>query len=243
MNFLDEWVNIADGHANSLKKQDNPARGIFVVGTDTEVGKTYVSCLLIQQLVRCGMRVGAYKPVASGVVSGQPGDAELLNKASGASWPLDRVCPQSFAAPLAPPLAAARVGLAVDDVLLLEGADWWHGRCDALVVEGAGGVLSPVSDRSTVLDIAAKLQFPLVVVAAHRLGMINHTLLTLEAIERRGLTTLALVVNEVADPCSRDGDAVQLAESLALLKTFCSYLSCWTLAHRSDRFVCSGNIS
>ena len=231
MRFLDEWIGRTDGHANKPENQGNPARGIFVIGTDTDVGKTYVACLLVRHLAARGIRVGVYKPVASGLVAGQRSDAERLMAATGQTWPAERVCPQSFAAPLAPPLAAARAGQHVDKALLAGGVQWWRGRCDALIVEGAGGACSPLSGSSTVLDLAMQLNYPLVLVAGHRLGMINHTLLTLEAIERRGLTALALIVNEVIDPAGREADGVQLAESLEMLAAFCGHLPCWTLEH------------
>jgi dethiobiotin synthetase len=231
MNFLDEWVNRTDGHANKPENQGNPARGIFVIGTDTDVGKTYASCLLIRQLAQRGLCVGVYKPVASGLVPGQPTDAERLIAASGRAWPLERACPQSFTAPLAPPLAAAREGRHVDPHLLAAGVQWWRDRCDVLLVEGAGGALSPLSMQTTVLDLASRLEYPLVLVAGHRLGMINHTLLTLEAAAHRGLKTLALIVNSLSPPDDCDADCVQLAESLQSIKAFCSNVPCWTLAH------------
>ena len=231
MNFLDEWMNRTDGHANKPENQGNPARGLFVIGTDTDVGKTYVACLLVRQLARRGLRVGVYKPAASGLVPGVAGDAQRLIDASGQAWPLAHVCPQAFAAPLAPPLAAARAGARVDEGLLRRGAQWWRERCDVLVVEGVGGALSPLSENVTVLDLACAFQYPLVLVAGHRLGMINHALLTLEAVERRGLQMLALIVNEAACSAADDPGSVQLAESLQLLKTFCRNLPCWSVAH------------
>ena len=231
MRFLDEWVKRTVGHANKPDNHGNPARGIFVVGTDTDVGKTYVSCLLVRHLAARGMRVGVYKPVASGLVAGQLSDAERLLAASGQPWPLERVCPQTFAPALAPPIAARRVHRRVDEELLSGGVQWWRNACDVLLVEGAGGALSPLSDTLTVLDLACQLGYPLILVAGHRLGMINHTLLTLEAIERRSLTTLALVINEAIDPACRATDSVELAESVAMLQAFCGNLPCWTLGH------------
>lgn len=224
-------MNRADGHANNLDSQSNPTRGIFVIGTDTDVGKTYASCLLIRQLERRGVCVGVYKPAASGIVPGLLSDAERLIEASGRDWPIEHVCPQSFEPALAPPLAASRLGRRVDDELLYQGAAWWQGRCDVLLVEGAGGALSPLSEESTVLDLACRLGYPLILIAGHRLGMVNHTLLTLEAVARRGLHTLALIINEAGGAAADDPDSVQLLESLRLLKPFCGNLPCMTLEH------------
>ncbi|MCC6507985.1 MAG: dethiobiotin synthase [Pirellulaceae bacterium] len=243
--------------ANSSAGVHGPTstRGLFVIGTDTDVGKTFVSVLLIRHLVSQGWRVGAYKPVASGVRAGTPGDAERLLAATGQAWPLDRVCPQSFADALAPPIAAAHQGQQVDDELLRAGAHWWLGRCDALVVEGAGGALSPLSHRWTVLDLAQELALPVVLVAQHRLGMMNHVLLTLEALQRRQLPVLALVINQLSNGAStgstsgvstgldtdaRASDAeaeLRLEESLACLLPFCGKISCWVLQpHGSTLF-------
>ncbi|MGN6133892.1 MAG: dethiobiotin synthase [Aureliella sp.] len=231
MNFLDGWMNRAVGHANKPENPGNPARGIFVIGTDTEVGKTYVSCVLIRHLARRGLRVGVYKPAASGLSPGVPSDAEQLIAASLLPWPEERVCPQRFVAPLAPPVAAARERRRVDDQLLVAGARWWKGQCDVLVVEGAGGALSPLSERMTVLDLAVELAYPIVLVAGHRLGMINHTLLTLEALAARQLELLALIINQVTDPSAAAPDGVQLAETLRSLEGLVGQLPCWTVAH------------
>lgn len=230
MTFLDDWKAKTVRHANKLDTQGNPPHGIFVVGTDTDVGKTYAACLLAGRLQALGARVGVYKPVASGMSPTVASDADRLIQASGQLWPVERVCPQAFTAPLAPPLAAEREGRQVDQRLLVSGVNWWADRCDVLVVEGAGGALSPLAERFTVLDLAVELGYPIVLVAAHRLGMINHTLLTLEAIERRGLTTLALIVNQ-ATPALRTRTELQVSDSVKLLHRFKSDLQCWVLEH------------
>lgn len=234
MRFLDDWFSQTLGHANNPASDNNPAQGIFVIGTDTDVGKTYVSCLMVRHLAR-RFKVGVYKPVMSGSILGQASDAELLNEASGGRWPIERVCPQRFKAALAPPLAAAKEGRCVDATQLSEGVLWWRNRCQILMVEGAGGAMSPLAERTTVLDLASHLGFPVVLVAAHRLGMINHILLTLEAAERRNLKTLALVVNEVTPPAGAVVDnplsALQLSDSLKCLRPFSQNLSCWSLKY------------
>jgi dethiobiotin synthetase len=229
-----------DEHANTLSGGDNPARGIFVVGTDTDIGKTYAACLLVAHLAQRGLAVGVYKPVASGVdispesAAGAGSDAERLRAATGRDWPSEWVCPQRFAAPLAPPLAARREGKVVDAAALVAGARRWSGQCDVLVVEGAGGALSPISDRWTVLDVAERLRYPLLLVAGHRLGMINHTLLTLEAAARRGLEVRCVVVNELA-PRRRE-DPVQVDESLQLIRDFAPTVPLITLDYGARRW-------
>ena len=182
---------------NRFSRQRLDSGGLFVIGTDTEVGKTFVACRLAKLLVEMGMRVGVYKPVASGSIDSCPSDGELLRDAANQLCELEQVCPQQFAASVAPPVAAAMEGRTVDEGLLLTGANWWLGRCDLLIVEGAGGALSPISPRQTVLDLAVQFGYPLLLVVANRLGAVNHTLLTLEAAQKRGLRVEAIVLNQL----------------------------------------------
>ncbi len=205
----------------------------MILGTDTDVGKTHVAQVLIRQLVERGQRVGAYKPVASGCQSGDPAsDPVRLRAATGVDWPLEMVCPQSFRTAVAPPLAASREGRAVDEPLLSRGVQRWCGQCDVLIVEGAGGALSPLGPTTTVLDVASDLGYPVVLVAAHRLGMMNHVLLTLEAVRARQLDVLALVVNQVVptDPSAE----VRRDESLACLLPFCGKIACYGLEYEGS---------
>jgi dethiobiotin synthetase len=178
-------------------------RGLFITGTDTGVGKTAVACAIARAGVAAGLKVGVYKPACSGAeldASGVPRweDPEQLAAACGGRWPLERISPQRFLAPLAPPAAARLEDRDVDFPLAVAGARWFEGRCDLLLVEGAGGWLCPLTDSRTFADLAVELGFPVVVVAANRLGTINHTLLTLEAIRSRRLETAAIVLNDLA---------------------------------------------
>jgi dethiobiotin synthetase len=199
-------------------------RGIFVIGTDTGVGKTYVAALIARQLQQAGRNVGVYKPVASGcrregktLVSD---DAVALWQAVGQPGTLAAVCPQRFEAPLAPPLAAKAEGREVDSRKLRTGLDYWLKKSEIVVVEGAGGLMSPLSETEYVLDLAAEFQFPLVVVAANRLGTINHTLLTLiaAAAYADSLRIAGVVLNDVLPP---DADDVSRKSNLAELKARC----------------------
>lgn len=178
-----------------------PRRGLFITGTDTGVGKTVVTGLILRELRGKGTRVGAYKPACSGAVAGPDGapvweDVAALRAAAGFDGPDSRICPQRFLAPVAPPQAARLEHREVDDALLTAGAAFWCGRAELLVVEGAGGWLSPLSDRSLVADVAAAFQYPLLVVARAGLGTISHTLLTIESIRSRGLSVAGIVLNE-----------------------------------------------
>jgi len=183
-----------------------PLRGLFITGTDTGVGKTQIACAIIRVLRGQGARVGAYKPAVSGSRSGPDGpiwdDVTQLQAALGSGVAPERICPQCFHAPLAPPVAARQEGKTVDAALLRSGIDWWRGRADVVIVEGAGGLLSPVTETESVADVACDLGFPLIVVARASLGTINHTLLTLEAARHRRLHVAGIVLNQAvaADP-------------------------------------------
>lgn len=181
--------------------------GLFITGTDTGVGKTQVACRIAQWLVNAGYRVGVYKPAASGCTV-QDGrtiaeDAELLWQAAGRPADSQRVCPQRFLAPLAPPLAARAEGRTVDAAALRAGLDFWKDHSDIVLVEGAGGLMSPLSDEDYVADLAEDCGFPLIVVAPNVLGVINQTLQTLitAATFRDGLPIAGIVLNELGrDP-------------------------------------------
>ena len=187
---------------NELKRPP----GLFVTGTDTGVGKTHVASLIARQLSSTGVRVGVYKPVCSGAILDANGrvrwdDIDRLREAVRGHWSDsdlsdDAICPQRFLAPLAPPLAARAEGRLVDVGQLRRGADWWTGRAEILIVEGAGGLLSPVSATDTVADVARDIGYPLIVVARCGLGTINHSLLTVDAARQRGLCVVGIVLNQ-----------------------------------------------
>jgi dethiobiotin synthetase len=159
---------------------------LFITATDTDVGKTWVTAALARTLVADGKRVGVYKPVASGCALNPCGqalsdDAQALWQAAGRPLTLHDVCPQRFLAPLAPPLAAAEEGLTVNEELLLEGFEPWRAASEIVLVEGAGGLLSPLSANLNSLDLARALNLPLLVVAANRVGVMHQVLALLHA--------------------------------------------------------------
>jgi dethiobiotin synthetase len=169
------------------------ARGIFVTGTDTGVGKTEIACGLLRAWRASGRDIGAMKPAQSGVAPGEPSDAERLADASGD--PVELVCPYSFAAPLAPGVAARLAGVAIDFERVLAIARQLSARHDGLLVEGAGGLLVPLTPRETYADLAVALGFPVLVVARTGLGTVNHAALTVEALRARGLAIAGIVLN------------------------------------------------
>ena len=186
------------------------ARGLFITGTGTDIGKTHVAAMIARELVAASRRVGVYKPVASGcrrdgdaIVAD---DAVQLWEAAGRPGDLERVCPQRFLAPLAPHRAARAEGRSVDPALLRSGLKYWTETCEIVLVEGAGGLLSPLGDDDYNIDLAAEFGFPLVIVAANELGTINATLQTVLTARVRApqLPIAGIVLNQAT---RRDGDA------------------------------------
>jgi dethiobiotin synthetase len=184
--------------------ESSMAKGLFITGTGTGVGKTYVAKLIARTLCEAGRRVGVYKPVASGCerLGGElvSPDAVALWEAAGRPGTLKQVCPQMFAAPLAPHLAARAEGNRVDARLLRGGLEYWRETSEIVLVEGAGGLMSPISDDDYNADLAAEFGFPLLVVAANELGAINATLQTLitAATYCDGLDVAGIVLTSVA---------------------------------------------
>jgi len=184
--------------------------GVFVTGTDTGVGKTVVGCALARALRRAGRDVGVMKPVETGVGPEGPLDAIALRQAAEVAESLDEVCPQRFALPAAPSVAAGAEGRAVDLDRVRRGFARIAARHDFVLVEGAGGALVPLTKEVAMLDLALDLGLPLLVAARARLGTINHTLLTLEVARTRGARVAGVVISH-ADGALSDADAANLA--------------------------------
>jgi len=186
-----------------------PASGIFVTGTDTGVGKTVVACALLRQWAARGQRVVGMKPVAAGVAAGAlvNDDVAALAALSNVEAPLSARNPFAFAPAIAPHLAAAEAGVAIDLGRIGAAYDALARCADRIVVEGAGGVWVPLDRRSDMLDVARALSLPVLLVVAMRLGCLNHALLSAHAIQARGLACAGWVANLV-DPqmARRDGN-------------------------------------
>jgi dethiobiotin synthetase len=173
----------------------NTAQGVFMTGTDTGVGKTWVGIQLIKTLRVLGREVIPRKPVESGWAEDiQQTDAWQLAKAAG--HPFDhRICPYHFAAALAPPRAAQQAGetLSLQQLVAACPTDWEPHQF--LHVEGAGGFYSPIADDGLNADLAQMLGLPVVIVAEDRLGCINHVLLTAAAVQQRSLKLAGVILN------------------------------------------------
>lgn len=191
--------------------------GYFITGTDTGVGKTRVATALAHALARRGLDVRVRKPVESGCIEVggvlHPQDADALARAAATAEPLARVCRYRLRTPVSPERAAALEGVAFD-LAALRTACTDDAGGDLRIVEGAGGFCSPIAPGALNADLAAAIGFPVVLVAADRLGTLNHCLLTLEAIERRGLRVAAIVLSR-AQRQVPEGDAMDNAADLA----------------------------
>lgn len=180
------------------------ARGVFVVGTDTGVGKTVVAGAICAALAARGERVAAFKPVVTGTdeppEDGWPRDHELLASVASAGQGPGDVAPYTFGPPLSPHYAAELAGSRVETERLIAAfADAVY-ETDAIVCEGVGGALVPLSHDCSVLDLAADIALPVVVVARTGLGTINHTLLTATAVRAVGLEVAGIVMTPWSDP-------------------------------------------
>lgn len=187
----------------------------FFAGTDTEVGKTYVASLAARAWYRAGKRVGVYKPVASGCIE-QAGkrvseDAMQLWQAAGEPKTLEDVCPQQFLAPLAPPEAAAKEAAIVDPERLVTGVEIWRADSEIVIVEGAGGMFSPLADGVLNIDLVERLGVEVILVAANRLGVIHQTLSCVEAAAHRGITIKGIVLCQV-NPDTDDSKATNASQ-------------------------------
>ena len=174
----------------------------FVVGTDTNVGKTYISGHLIRHFVEKNIKTVGMKPIASGCELTEDGalineDVSILTKNSNIKAPLDFINPYRFEPAIAPHIAAEKTGITIDLEVIANAYQALEKLAEVVIVEGAGGFLVPLNTRYTLADLAVKLNLPIILVVGMRLGCINHALLTVEAIERRGLKLAGWVANQI----------------------------------------------
>lgn len=191
---------------------------IFVTGTDTEVGKTQVSCALIRQLVATGLRVAAMKPIASGarLLQGvlRNDDALQLMASTNVEVPYAWVNPYCFEPAIAPHIAAQQAGIEMSLEVICEAYQQLAAVADVVVVEGVGGWCVPINANQTVADLAQALQLPVVMVVGLRLGCLNHAMLTAQAIQANSLVLLGWIAN-VLDPAM-----AALSQNIATLERF-----------------------
>jgi dethiobiotin synthetase len=174
---------------------------LFVTGTDTGVGKTYVARALLEAHVAAGRRAVGMKPIAAGIDTGAAVNADVaaLAEAGNVDAPLADRNPFAFAAAVAPHLAAAAAGIEIDLAAIEAAYGRLAMRADVVIVEGAGGALVPLDARHDMLDVAQHLRLPVLLVVGIRLGCLNHALLSEQAVRARGLPLAGWVAN-VVDP-------------------------------------------
>jgi len=197
----------------------NP-RAIFVAGAHTDIGKTHVACAVIRVARARGLACDAFKPVLSGFDPARWRESDagrLIEALGGDPADLDAVSPLRFAAPLAPPLAARREGRRLQMGAILERCRQWLAASPAELnlLEGAGGLMSPMAEDGTALDLPEQLGLSSILVGGGYLGAVSHILTALEVMRARDLPVLAVVVSEDAAP-----DAPDLAETAELVRTF-----------------------
>lgn len=175
--------------------------GLFITGTDTEIGKTFVSSLLIKLLAEEALKVVGMKPIASGakIIDGilKNEDALSLIKASNVEADYEIINPYVFKPAVSPHLAAAEVGVEIDLDNIKNKVDQLQKKSDVVIVEGVGGWYAPLSLNTTVADLAETLKLPIIVVVGLRLGCLNHALLTAQAIRQTGLPIAGWIANHV----------------------------------------------
>ncbi|MBI5468215.1 MAG: dethiobiotin synthase [Deltaproteobacteria bacterium] len=175
------------------------SRSYFITATDTGAGKTFVSSSIARALRLKGVDVGVMKPVESGCaeIDGSlvPEDAVALKAASCSADAIEEICPYRLSQPISPHLAARLSGVKIDFEVIKSGYRKLSARHGLMLVEGAGGLLAPLTDDKTVADLVVALRLPVIIAATSKLGVINHTLLTVEAARNRGIEVRAIILN------------------------------------------------
>ena len=174
-------------------------KGIFITGTDTGVGKTFVTIGLLKAFNEMGLKVCPMKPVETGCKF-QKGkliaeDTLQLIKASDVNEPLDLINPYRFRQPLAPAVAAGLEGTIISRRKIVSAYRKLSNKYDLTIVEGAGGIMVPLHRKYFIIDLIQDLNLPIVVVARPGLGTLNHTLLTIEAAKNKGIEVIGVIIN------------------------------------------------
>lgn len=166
----------------------------FITGTDTGVGKTYVTRLILESLRNEGVDAVGYKPVSCG----DRHDAAILAEVSG-NLPIEEINPVHLTSALSPYVACMLENRRIDPAALIDGYHRLAARHSTVLVEGSGGWEVPIAPGYRISDLAADLALPVILVAANKLGALNHLILSVQAIQHRGLTCAGIVLNQLED--------------------------------------------
>ena len=198
---------------------------LFLTGTDTNVGKTYVASLLVRALRRAGLDTVGLKPICCG----DRNDAEALHAAAEFALPLNDVNPVWLRTPAAPYTAGMIENRAIDLSLIRETFARVRAAHRSVVVEGAGGWLVPIAGDYFVRDLAVEMKLPVAVVVANRLGAINHTLLTIESIRASGLECAGIILNQASPPAA--SEQIAIATNRAIIEELARLPVLFDIAH------------
>lgn len=171
------------------------SKGIFVTGTDTGVGKTMVTAAIAWNLKQAGRSVAVMKPLQTGTIVSGPTDIEFVQEVLGSDHKVDVSCPYSFPDPVAPLVASMLAGERIQIDKIIESYNQLSANNDFVIVEGAGGLLVPILEDYFMSDLALDLDLPLLIVSRPNLGTINHSLLTIESAEKKGLEIAGVVIS------------------------------------------------
>lgn len=197
------------------------SQAYFLTGTDTEIGKTFITCALLHRARQLGLTAAGIKPVAAGTdAAGRNDDVERIRAASNVALAEEVINPYRFAPAIAPHLAAAEAGVSIDFARIAAACASARRQAGVVIVEGVGGFRVPLDVDRDSADLAVALGLPVILVAGLRLGCLNHALLTAEAIQARGLRLAGWIANQV-DPAmlrfQENLDALRLRMEAPLL--------------------------
>ncbi len=179
-------------------------KSVFITGTDTDCGKTFVTAGILNGFVSMGINAVPAKPVQTGCKNGVSDDLEFSLKTAGLRFSEEvknRLCPSRFTPACSPHLAAELAGTSLSTAAMASNLKDLQSSYQCVVAEGAGGILVPLGDGKTMLDLMVLLDWPVVLVSSDKLGTINHTLLSLEALHQAGVDVAGVVVNHTVPPC------------------------------------------
>ncbi|MEC9005356.1 MAG: dethiobiotin synthase [Nitrospirota bacterium] len=195
--------------------------GIFITGTDTNVGKTVLTTALSLALQEQGIQVGLMKPVETGrSPSFQDSDSARLRHSLQPNTPPPIRNSYQFPDPIAPLSASKRIQQSIDLDRIKTHYEEIRGKCEIILVEGAGGVLVPLTDQFNVRDLIAFLELPTIIVTKNTLGAVNHTLLTIEALRRKDIPILAIMLNQSTPLTGKEIEKIQMDSTTQLIREY-----------------------